>query len=510
MYREKGLKEETMGTEDNKNENQVGEMNDTAKAFTPMGNPENDTVIADDDILNEINATLAKQVQQELTDSNKEEVPNGTGKKRKFPLWAKITSSVVGVILCVAIVLFATPWGRSQVKKMVIYFATEYAYSKMDYDNGSDVAAQDPTEDIDTTEANSNDSLNIIWGNSGYDGSGRHEDYVINILLLGEEAIGSGTARGRTDLMMIATMNLQEKSVKLTSIMRDTLVQIPDYNGKSYQDNKLNVAYEIGGVQFLYETIALNFDIALDGYALVGFDDFEQIIDAIGGVEVTLSEKEASYLNSTNYISNPANRNVVAGTQTLNGNQALGFCRVRHVATIDDQHYDYGRTSRQRVVLNAIFDKCLNLNTTQLVLLMNELLQYVTTDITKDQFRNYLEIGLSLDISDIENCRIPAEGTYEEGYERGMSVLIPDLDANIKILHSFIFNDILEEGLSDGVILDGVDHLNAIEEKKKEEAEGTDSTTSDDTGSNGESSSSDNTNSSNYSAGSSTIGGSSN
>lgn len=510
MYREKGLKEETMGTEDNKNENQVGEMNDTAKAFTPMGNPENDTVIADDDILNEINATLAKQVQQELTDSNKEEVPNGTGKKRKFPLWVKITSSVVGVILCVAIVLFATPWGRSQVKKMVIYFATEYAYSKMDYDNGSDVAAQDPTEDIDTTEANSNDSLNIIWGNSGYDGSGRHEDYVINILLLGEEAIGSGTARGRTDLMMIATMNLQEKSVKLTSIMRDTLVQIPDYNGKSYQDNKLNVAYEIGGVQFLYETIALNFDIALDGYALVGFDDFEQIIDAIGGVEVTLSEKEARYLNSTNYISNPANRNVVAGTQTLNGNQALGFCRVRHVATIDDQHYDYGRTSRQRVVLNAIFDKCLNLNTTQLVLLMNELLQYVTTDITKDQFRNYLEIGLSLDISDIENCRIPAEGTYEEGYERGMSVLIPDLDANIKILHSFIFNDTLEEGLSDGVILDGVDHLNAIEEKKKEEAEGTDSTTSDDTGSNGGLSSSDNTNSSNYSAGSSTIGGSSN
>ena len=484
MYREKGLKEETMGTEDNKNENQVGEMNDTAKAFTPMGNPENDTVIADDDILNEINATLAKQVQQELSDSNKEEVPNETGKKRKFPLWAKITSSVVGIILCVAIVLFATPWGRSQVKKMVIYFATEYAYSKMDYDNGSDVAAQDPTEDIDTTEANSNDSLNIIWGNSGYDGSGRHEDYVINILLLGEEAIGSGTARGRTDLMMIATMNLQDKSVKLTSIMRDTLVQIPDYNGKSYQDNKLNVAYEIGGVQFLYETIALNFDIALDGYALVGFDDFEQIIDAIGGVEVTLSEKEASYLNSTNYISNPANRNVVAGTQTLNGNQALGFCRVRHVATIDDQHYDYGRTSRQRVVLNAIFDKCLNLNTTQLVLLMNELLQYVTTDITKDQFRNYLEIGLSLDISDIENCRIPAEGTYEEGYERGMSVLIPDLDANIKILHSFIFNDTLEEGLSDGVILDGVDHLNAIEEKKKEEAEGTDSTTSEDTGSN--------------------------
>ena len=108
---------------------------------------------------------------------------------------------------------------------------------------------------------------------------------------------------------------------------------------------------------------------------------------------------------------------------------------------------------------------------------MNNLLQYVTTDITKDQFRNYLEIGLSLDVTDIDNARIPAEGTYEEGYERGMSVLIPDLDANIKILHSFIFNDELEEGLNNGVILDGVDHLNAIEEKKKAEAYGTDSAT---------------------------------
>ena len=504
-------KEETMGTEDNKKENLDGEIDDRAKAFTPIRNQDREIEIVDDDILNEINATLAQQIQNEMTDLKAEESAPEEVKKKRFPLWAKITSSVIGVILCIAIVLFATPWGRSQVKKLVIYFATEYAYSKMDYDDGSEVAAQDPTEDIDTTETDSNDSLNIMWGNSGYDGSGRHEDYVINILLLGEEAIGSGVARGRTDLMMIATMNLQEKSVKLTSIMRDTLVQIPDYNGKSYQDNKLNSAYEIGGIQLLYETIALNFDIALDGYALVGFDDFEEIIDAVGGVEVTLSETEANYLNSTNYISNPTNRNVVVGTQTLNGNQALGFCRVRHVPTVDDQHYDYGRTSRQRVVLNAIFDKCMDLNTTQLVLLMNKLLQYVTTDITKDQFRNYLEIGLSLDVTDIENARIPAEDTYEEGYERGMAVLIPDLDANIKILHSFIFNDELEEGLNDGVILDGVDHLNAIEEKKKAEAEGTDSTTYGDSssGTSGTTGTNGTTSSGNTSSYSGTTGGSS-
>lgn len=474
-----------MGTEDRKKDNQE-DLEQRAKVFMPErtseGTEETKAYIQDEDeLIEEVNANLAQQVLEQMGDTQPPEEKQPV-KKKKFPRWAKITTSIVGVLLCFVLVMFGTPWGRSRVKKFVIYVATEYAYSKMDYDNGSNVQVQDPTEDIDSDKQEDSDSLEVMWGNSGYDGIGRHEDYVINILLLGEEAIGSGTSRGRTDLMMIASMDLNTKSLKLTSIMRDTLVQIPDYEGRSYQDNKLNVAYEIGGVQLLYETIAQNFDIALDGYALVGFENFEHIIDAIGGVEVTLSEKEARYLNSTNYISNPSYRNVVAGTQKLNGNQALGFCRVRHVPTVDDQHYDYGRTSRQRVVLNAIFDQCLDMSTTQLVLLMNQMLDYVTTDITKEQFRNYLEIGLSLDITDIANCRIPAADAFEEGYERGMSVLIPDLDMNIKILHSFIFDDILEDGLSDGVILDGVDHLNAIEEKKKEEAaaqeESTDSSNS--------------------------------
>lgn len=288
---------------------------------------------------------------------------------------------------------------------------------------------------------------------------------MINILLLGEEAIGSGTGRGRTDLMVIATLNVKEKLVRLTSLMRDTFVKILDFHGQTYKDNKLNAAYEIGDVNLLYETIAQNFDIALDGYVKVGFKDFESIIDAIGGVEVTLSEKEASYLNRTNYISKKKYRNVVAGTQTLNGNQALGFCRIRHVATVDDQHYDYGRTSRQRVVLNAIFDKALKLSPPQLIMTMNKLLDYVTTDITKEQFRNYLEIGLSLNLTEIKNCRIPVDGTFEEGFARGMSVLIPDLETNVKILHAFIFNDSLEEGLTDGIILDGMDRIYASKER---------------------------------------------
>lgn len=466
--------EVSMGTEDK----QKDDLEQRAMVFTPVSNGTSTS--------SEHEKTQRKQSKDTVTETKRIDVktdekdamsvesmtsmPQDSGKKT-LKKWVKVLIGIFAVLLCTSAVLFGTSWGRGKVKKIAIYLATEYAYSKMDYDDGENVVVQDPVVDIDSTKVEDSDSLDIIWGNSGYDGSGRHDEKVINVLLLGEEAIGSGSSRGRTDMIMIATMNVENKTLKLTSIMRDTLVQLPDYNGKSYQDNKLNAAYEIGGIQYLYETIARNFDIALDGYALVGFEDFENIINAIGGVKVTLSEKEARYLNRTNYISNPAYRNVVPGTQMLNGNQALGFCRVRHVPTVDDQHYDYGRTSRQRVVLNAIFDQVKSKGMTQLILLMNELLEYVTTDITKEQFRNYLEIGLTLDISDIDNCRIPADHTFEEGYERGMSVLIPDLDANIKILHSFIFGDILEDGLNDGIILDGMDHLNAIEEKKRFELE---------------------------------------
>jgi len=472
-----------MGSEDKNRNDKTRNVDDRAKVFIPESNDDRIRGRRNRDykFLEEINADLADQKHEDVTMDEQQEVQQhedavpevsmtkNKKQNKKFPRWAKILLSILGTLACIVLVMVGTPWGRAKTKKLVIYLATEYAYSKMEYDDGSTTEVQEPEQNIEVEEKK--EPLSIMWGNSGHRESGRHEDYTVNILLLGEEAIGSGTARGRTDMMMIATMNLKTKTVKLTSLMRDMLLHIPEYEGKTYLDNKLNSAYEIGGIQLVYETIAENFDIALDGYALVGFENFENIINAIGGVEVTLSETEANYLNRTNYISKKKYRNVVPGKQTLNGNQALGFCRVRHVPTVDDQHYDYGRTSRQRVVLNAIFNKCKSLSLPQMIVTMNELLQYVTTDITKEQFRNYLEIGLSLDIKDIANCRIPAEHTFEEGSARGMSVLIPDLDKNIKVLHSFIFGDVLEEGLNDGTILDGEDHLNAIEEKKKQEEE---------------------------------------
>jgi polyisoprenyl-teichoic acid--peptidoglycan teichoic acid transferase len=388
---------------------------------------------SEDEVLESISRQLGLHVQKELR--WQEEIKKS--KKKNFPRGIKIALISLATIICLLLVFLLTPFGRDFLWKS----ATNYAYGKMNYDQGLDVKIQDVKDDVeeDVKLLPKVTDTPVKWETQPQDGA-RKEDGVINILLLGEEAIDSGNSRGRTDLMIIATMNTKEKTCKLTSLMRDMLVQIP-----GYKDNKLNAAYQIGGIPLLYKTIEQNFDLKPDGYMLVDFNNFEGIINKLGGVKITLTPEEASYLNTTNYISKPEYRNVKAGTQILNGNQALGYCRIRYVATGDKQLNDFGRTSRQRVVLNAIFEQYKSKSLPELAMLLNDILPLITTDIEKEDFETYLRTALSMGLSEIQNLRIPADQTFEEGYVRKMSVLIPDLQENTKILHEFIFGSVRKE-----------------------------------------------------------------
>lgn len=385
----------------------------------------------EEQILSDISASIGKQVQKEM---------DGTGddvkQKRNIPLWVKIAGGTLGTFLLICILLIITPGGRNFLWNT----AVGIAYGRMKYDDGAETIQQTVVDDVEEDAIkNQITDTPVSWDTRHIEDGPRQEAGVINVLLVGEEAIDSGGGRGRTDIMIIATMNTKDKKLKLTSLMRDLLVQIP-----GNQDNKLNAAYEIGGIPLLYETIELNFDIKLDGYARVGFDDFESVINKLGGVNITLTDGEARYLNTTNYISKPQYRNVVPGLQTLNGNQALGYCRVRYVSTKDKQRDDYGRTSRHRVVLNAIFDKYKSKSLPELSLMLYDILPLISTDITLKEFDTYLKAAVNMGLTEIEDIRIPADKTFEEGYARKMAVLIPDLDANIKVLHEFIFGSVEE------------------------------------------------------------------
>lgn len=265
----------------------------------------------------------------------------------------------------------------------------------------------------------------------------RSEEHVINILLLGEEKIGSENSRGRTDLIMIATLDTEQRTVKLTSIMRDILVAIPGHS-----DNRINSVYSTGGIELLKEVIEINFEIVPDGYMLVDFESFEKIINNLDGVTIELSAEEAEYLNTNNYISNPIYRNVVPGINKMNGNQALGYCRVRHVATIDNVHADFGRTSRQRVVLNAIFEKMKTKNLFQLAIFADSCLPLIETDLTAAQISDYMEKAVESKVTNLVQMRVPIENTFKDTTYNGITDLIQiNFPENIKALHEFIFGD---------------------------------------------------------------------
>lgn len=386
-----------------------------------------------EDELMDISSMLAKQVSEELDTGAAE-----SSKKQSIFL---LQNSVLLSILCILGFCFFfafTKPGNGILMKIGINIGaaiwetstnnfTDVAYADKDIDYIDEEDLKSDAEEIDP------ETIDL----PNYSGGGKKEKGVYNILVLGEEAIGQGAGRGRTDVIIIATINTNTKSLKLTSLMRDTLVKIP-----GYKENKLNVVYELGGIDLMYKTLAQNFDIHLDGSVLVNFKNFEKIIDELGGLEITLTAAEAKYLRTTNYISNPEYRTVVEGKQLMNGNQVLGYSRIRKRAAITGNNNDYGRTDRHRIILNAIFEKCKSKDKVELAGLMLKFLPMLTTDIDANGFETLLDAYLQTGATSIEQLRIPANGTFKDNIKvRGMSVLIPDYEVNTNMLHDFIFGN---------------------------------------------------------------------
>ncbi len=424
--------EEKVKTEDNSNITRQQLEEESTAATVPVQELEVEDI---DDELYHINSSLAQQICVEMDHIGAEQ--KAQKKKWLFKIHSTIALSILCLIGFGFFLGFTKPGNNLLLGMGINLGGTIWASLTGNFDDKSDVTGDIDYVEEEDLEAKGEeiDPSTIVWPNLS--GEGRKEEGVFNILLLGEEAIGSGDGRGRTDVIVIATLNTNTKKILLTSLMRDTLVQIP-----GFKDNKLNVAYEMGGIDLLYETIALNFDLHLDGCVKVNFENFEKIIDKLGGIEIALTSGEAKYLNNTNYISKVEYRNVIEGAQILNGNQVLGYARIRKRANINGTNNDYGRTERHRIILNAIFDKYKTTSKTELASLMLEFLPMITTDIDKKNFEALLNAFVDMRTTDMEQLRIPADGAFKDNVKvRGMSVLIPDLIDNIKILHSFIFGD---------------------------------------------------------------------
>ena len=264
---------------------------------------------------------------------------------------------------------------------------------------------------------------------------GLPDDWV-NILLLGTDEKYTDYrkgAYGHSDSMIMMSINLATKQAKLTSFMRDIWVEIHGLK----EAQKLTAACLYGGPALTIRTINENFGMNIQYYALVNLSSMAEIIDLLGGLDLDVTEAEMNALNKGLFNLSPYSGmeklDEYGSGVHLNGNQATAYARIRKIDT------DYRRTERQRYVLTCIAKRLQQEDAGTIVSVVMKLLECVETNMNFTQLMTIAGVGLQMDMDSIQQMRIPAEGTYQEGTRNGIWAIKVDFKKNRKLLHEFIY-----------------------------------------------------------------------
>lgn len=262
---------------------------------------------------------------------------------------------------------------------------------------------------------------------------------VENILLIGLDGTNDKLPK-RSDTMIILTIDKLNKSLKLTSLARDTLVKIP---GRG--EEKLTHAYAYGQEELLMQTINENFDLDIKDYAVVNFKSFIDIVDIIGGVDINVNEKEIHHLNEVikecYSVNNDDAKNIEyitsSGNHNLNGYQALAYARIRKLDTI------YKRDERQRLILTNIAHKLSDVSISKYPQIAKSILRHIKVNIAFNKIIDLAFIAHELASYDISQLEFPISEYREEGRigEKGTYVVKWDKNKNIELLHQFIYGN---------------------------------------------------------------------
>jgi len=264
----------------------------------------------------------------------------------------------------------------------------------------------------------------------------RTDKNVYNIILLGIDPLD-----GLSDSMIVATINKNDDTIRLTSFMRDMFIE--DIPG--FKPNRINTVYNNGGMKLLNQVFKENFGIELHGFAAVDYNILVEVVDALGGIELYINEEEAEFLKTSNYIEPEEHRTLIPGaTQQLNGYQVAGFCRLRYVNRGGESN-DFARTRRQRDVLIAIYEKFRDSDITTLLGLLEKVLPLVKTDLDKGEMVSMATKAISCLNNDIRQLRVPVAKSWDyykyipEGKVDYLAVISWDMEKNVDAIHEFMF-----------------------------------------------------------------------
>ena len=330
-------------------------------------------------------------------------------KKKKLTKGQIIKRVMIGVIVC----LFLVAGG--------IFTYIAYLLNSMD-------VVDIPKDD---TQINISDQ----YQDKKYDG-------IRNIAVFGVDRRG-GNANTRSDVIIILTLDNQHKKIKATSRLRDSYVSVEGY-GKT----KLTHAYAYGGPELAIKTINSNFNMNIRDFVTVDFDSMAKIVDAVGGVDIEVTQGELESLNkcideyADAYDIEERTYVTSAGMQHLNGMQACGYARVRYDHNNGD---DRRRTDRQRRVMEEVFNKALTMDPAGYLSLAQTLLPLVETSFSAGDLIDL--VGEATDIltndgAEFEQARFPMDVDASFPRIDGMEVVDFDHEVTNEKLYNFIFEDI--------------------------------------------------------------------
>ena len=261
---------------------------------------------------------------------------------------------------------------------------------------------------------------------------------VTNIALFGVDK-RLDQSNVHSDAIMVMSIDKKHNKIKLSSIMRDTLVNI-----EGYGQNKLTQAYFYGGPELAVKTINQNFKLNISEYATVDFQQMATIIDAVGGVSIDISEAERLDANNSIYEQSAIaglSQDIItyAGLQTLSGTQAVAYARIRHVG-----NSDFERTDRQREVLEQLFEKALGMSKLNYPKFARDILPAIETSLDMGEILGLSGIMLrDVSFQDLRfplNSELIGDGVIYIGNAQCLNV---DIELMTQDLHQFIYEDII-------------------------------------------------------------------
>lgn len=348
----------------------------------------------------------------------------GNGKK-KNPLKSLNIKRVVSMILCVLFLIFGSA---------LTYYNS--VLDSLNFHEFNDPDTTNPSGSGDPSDPSGDSSLTFSESDL------LNDSMVLNVMLFGDDSRDEALNQfGRSDTMILLSIDNRHQKIKLTSFQRDTYVNIPGYGY-----NKLNASYSYGGPQLTIKTLEANFGINIDRYAVVGFSSFTNIINTLGGVDIELTDDEIAYINhQARYNTEIAQIESGAGMVHLNGTQALWYARDRGWDYEGDDFKvsgdDWDRTSRQRNLLQVLMKDMRSANIGQIISIVSQVGPMITTNLKKDEITFLATNALKYLKYDMEEVSVPFEGIWRYSWtEDGQSIIeITDWTECRKQLVSFVF-----------------------------------------------------------------------